>query len=299
MANLCDAFEIFHNRIALTAGTQTELATARAAVRDRIRSHFRTILKTPAPKFWSQGALPINTCINPISGDCHIQDGVYLEHLNKQDSAAWPSADTVHQWLAQAVQDWLVLGQVDDPSCVRLLNKSRFCLDLHCYAELNGRWMKAVKGEANWSAHQPLGINKWFRSYVNVRGEQLCRIVRFLKAWADFQSQHRGKIVDELVLTVLATYNFSYDYRDDLAFARTIEAISNYVRTIVYVINPVDIAEELSARLTDALKERLQEAVKDAANLANAAIIIDDTRKSSLLWRKIFGDRFPMIQHID
>ena len=100
---------------------------------------------------------------------------------------------------------------------------------------------------------------------------------------------------DGFTLTVLATYHFSQDSRDDLALARTFKAISNYVRSAVYVLNPVNINEELSARLTDRQKTRLQEALEEAANTANAAITINDAHIASKLWRKLFGDRFPLV----
>lgn len=97
------------------------------------------------------------------------------------------------------------------------------------------------------------------------------------------------------MLTVLATYNFNHDYRDDLSLAKTLEAISDCVRSTVYVLNPVNINEELSARLTDMQKTRLQQGLEEAANTANAAVTINDAHIASKLWRKLFGGRFPLV----
>lgn len=299
MANLCEEFDIFHNRIALSDTTKTVLGFIQDEIRDRIRNFFRSSLDAQVPKFRSQGAISIDTSINPLSGEHHIEDGVYLQHLDKQDSSNWPSAETVRQRVAEAVKDLQPLAQVVGPSCVRVQKPGQYCVDLHCYADLNGSCMQAVGGDAGWTACNPLSIAGWFGSYINLHGEQLRRIVRYLMAWADYQSGQRGKMPDDLVLTVLATYNFNPDSRDDLALAKTLEAIASYVRATVFVLNPVNIAEELSARLTGAQKMRFREAVDNAASLANAAVLFEDAHRASKLWRKQFGSRFPLIQQFD
>ncbi len=168
------------------------------------------------------------------------------------------------------------------------------CMELFCYADLNGKYYQAIKGKTNWLGTHPLAATGWFKSYINQRGEQLRRIVRYFIAWAGFQSTCRGIMPDILMLTVLATYNFNDDYRDDVALARTFDAVSSYVRPIVYVLNPININEELSARLTESQKNRFQEAVDEAANIASAAIVVNDAHMASKLWRKLLGPRFPL-----
>ncbi len=296
MANLNNAFDIFHDRIVLTAHRKTALGTARNVVRECIRRYFRDTLKVQVPEFRSQGAYAADTTVDRIEGRYHIEDGVYIQHLDMQDSSNWPAAAAVHQWLMNAIEDHPMEKSMDKATCVRARYGGRYCVDLHCYAVLNGQCRQAVRGKTNWPAGNPIAFTEWFKSYVNLHGEQLRRVVRYLKAWADFQSRSRGKMPGGSILSVLAAYNFNSHKRDDLAFAKTLEAISNNVRAIVYVPNPVNITDELSARLTETQKTRFQEAVETSEISAKAAILFKDVHEASRLWRKLFGDRFPLTE---
>lgn len=51
MADLQVEFKKFHNQIALTSSKKVLLKTARNALRDKIRKHFRDVLKLNIPKF--------------------------------------------------------------------------------------------------------------------------------------------------------------------------------------------------------------------------------------------------------
>ena len=78
------------------------LRTARNALRDRIRRHFRDVLKLNIPKFHGQGSYAMGTIVNPLNGEFDIDDGVYLQHLDTGDKSNWPAPETVHRWLVQA-----------------------------------------------------------------------------------------------------------------------------------------------------------------------------------------------------
>ena len=62
------------------------------------------------------------------------------------------------------------------------------------------------------------------------------------------------------------------------------------------VLNPVDVTEELTSRLTEIQKKRFQDAIKTAAAHAKEAIELDDPHEASKRWRKQFGDRFPLVK---
>jgi hypothetical protein len=169
-------------------------------------------------------------------------------------------------------------------------------VDLPSYAELNGQFRLAVKGETKWPHSDPMTLTYWFHATVKFHGEQLRRLVRYLKAWADFQSSRRGGMPGGLILTVLAANHFAGHARDDIALANMFQAISNAVNNVFYVLNPVDIREELTARLTDAQKIRFQNAVKAAADDAHQANTQQDVHSASKQWRKLLGDRFPLAE---
>jgi hypothetical protein len=142
-------------------------------------------------------------------------------------------------------------------------------------------------------------LTDWFINQVNNKGEQLRRTVRFIKAWADFQSGRRGKMPSGLILTVLAVENFRLDEKDDISLSKTLAAISNVVKSLFIVFNPIDGTEELTARLTDMQKERFQQAIADFSSDALKAVDTDDCEYASKLWRLQFGDRFPVVESKD
>ncbi len=157
----------------------------------------------------------------------------------------------------------------------------------------------AEKGENGWHQSDSKALTDWFISQVNNKGEQLRRTVRFIKAWADFQSGRRGKMPSGLILTVLAVENFRLDEKDDISLSKTVAAISDAVKSLFTVFNPIDGTEELTARLTDIQKERFQQAIADFSSDALKAVDTDDCEYASKLWRLQFGDRFPVVESKD
>jgi type VI protein secretion system component VasK len=102
-----------------------------------------------------------------------------------------------------------------------------------------------------------------------------------------------------LILTVLAAQNFRSHERDDVSLANTARGISDSVRLVFCVYNPVDGTEELTARLSDEEKKRFQDAIADLANDASKAVNNDSPQEASKLWRAQLGDRFPLVQEED
>lgn len=297
MADLRSEFRTFHDRIALTSGKKSALRKSRDAIRARIRSHFSESLKLKVPKFLGQGSYAMGTTVNPLDGEFDIDDGVYLQHLDNKDNSKWPTPETVHSWLVKAADGHTNEKPVDKQRCVRVQYAGQYHLDLPPYAELNVEYMLAEKGSRGWHRSDPLGLTLWFRETVKLRGEQLRRIVRYLKAWADFQSGRRGKMPSGLILTVLAVENYRGDERDDLCLANTVRSILAATAQVLHVYNPIDSEEELTARLSPEQKARFQEAISALASDAAAAVETEDSEKASKLWRMQLGDRFPSIEH--
>lgn len=296
MADLHKEFKAFHDRIVLAKSKRESLRTSRDALRDKIRKHFKEVLKLNVPKFQGQGSYAMGTIVNPLDGEFDIDDGVYLQHLDTSDKNGWPTPETVHRWLVQATENHTSEKPIDKATCVRVSFAGQYHVDLPAYGELYGDYLLAEKGEKGWHRSDPLALTDWFKNNVKNRGEQLRNMVLYLKAWADFQSGRLGKMPSGLILTVLSVNNFCADERDDIAFANTIGVISNAVRSSFCVYNPVDSGEELTARLTEVQKKRFQEAISDAADAAAEAIKIDDCCEASKIWRKQFGDRFPSVE---
>lgn len=296
MANLQSEFKTFHDQIALTAGKKESLRKSRDAIRDRIRRYFRDTIKVNVPKFRGQGSYAMGTTVNPLDGEFDIDDGVYLQHLDESDNSEWPTPQTVHRWLVNATDGHTKEKPIDKHTCIRVRYAGKYHVDLPSYAKLNSEYLMAEKGTKGWHLSDPLALTNWFIDHIKEKDEQLRKIVRYLKAWDDFQSGRRGKMPSGLILTVLAVQNFCPNERDDVALADTANAIANAVNPIFCVYNPVDYTEELTARLTDAQKDRFQTAISALASDATGAIDTNDQAEASKLWRKQLGDRFPAVE---
>ena len=299
MADLHKEFKTYHNRIALSSARRQALRNARDAIRELIRKYFKDSLKAKIPKFHGQGSYTTGTTVNPLDGEFDIDDGVYLQHLDSNDDTKWPTPETVHSWLVKATEGHTHEKPIDKRTCVRVRYAGQYHVDLPSYAVHNSEFKLAEKGKRGWHRSDPLSLTVWFKVHGKVHGEQLSKIVRYLKAWADFQAGRRGKMPSGLLLTVLAAQNFLADDRDDMSLAQTANAISNAVNPVFRVYNPVDNNEELTARLTDEQKARFQEAISDLASDGAATIDTDDREEASTLWRRQLGDRFPAVEEED
>ena len=293
MADLNKEINKFHETIALTSGKKESLRKSRDAIRERIRKYFRDTLKVLVPKFQGQGSYSMHTMINPIDGEFDIDDGVYLQHLDMYDIDQWPTPATVHQWLLKATDEHTNEKSIDKQTCVRVRFAGEYHVDLPAYGTLNNVYLLADKGPKGWHVSDPKAITDWL---LKQEGDQLRRIVRYLKTWADFQSGRIGKMPSGLILTVLAAHHIQADDRDDIALSRTVTALSNNVNLVFVVYNPVDGSEELTARLSEEQKLRFQDAIQKFSDDAAKAIDTDDPEKASKLWRKQFGDRFPLVK---
>jgi hypothetical protein len=299
MAELRKEFNDFHDRIVLGNGQKESLRKSRNAIRDRIRKYFKEIFKVTSPRFYMQGSFAMGTTVNPLDGEFDIDDGVYLQHLDENDNSNWPVPDTVHQWIVKATDGHTKEKPMDKRTCVRIRYAGQYHVDLPIYAKYLDEQRLAEKGENGWHQSDSKALTDWFINQVNNKGEQLRRTVRFIKAWADFQSGRRGKMPSGLILTVLAVENFRLDEKDDISLSKTLAAISNVVKSLFIVFNPIDGTEELTARLTDMQKERFQQAIADFSSDALKAVDTDDCEYASKLWRLQFGDRFPVVESKD
>lgn len=295
MADLHDEFQSYLKKIELSGPQKQALRTSRNEIRRKIRKHFRDILGVAEPKFHMQGSFATKTTVVPLGGEYDVDDGIYLLHLDDHDASEWPEPETVHQWLIDATKNHTKEEPIDMPSCVRVRYAGSYHVDLPSYARLNDDFFLAVTGKKGWTASDPKAITDWFLAEVKTHGEQLRTIVKYVKAWADFQSQTRGKMPSSIVLTVLAAENYIANDRDDIALANTISAIENDVTPFVKVMNPVDLNEELTDRCDAETKARFKVAISSFASNSTMAIDSEKRSKASQLWRKELGDRFPEV----
>ncbi len=83
-------------------------------------------------------------------------------------------------------------------------------------------------------------MTEWFKGEVRTKGEQVKRLVRYLKAWKDYK-EGDIKLPSGMVLTILVTNYFVGEYpeEDDAALVATAKAIHTALSESFSVKRPV------------------------------------------------------------
>lgn len=296
MADCHDLFKKYYNEIGLSSEKKKYLRTSRDAIRDKIRKYFKETKEVKVPKFRGQGSYMIGTMVNPLDGEYDIDDGVYLQHLENDDDANWPAPTTMHGWVVEAVKNHTSTPPVDKNTCVRVIYKNNYHVDLPIYSIKDNVPYLAHKSEG-WSPSDPKAFIEWFRDKVKLKGEQLKRLVMYFKAWADFQNQNSStRMPCGMVFTVLAAQNFygSSD-RDDEALVGTARNILDNLEDNFSVKTPVTPYDDLLDGWSDTRKNNFLNKLKRLCDKGNEALALDDENKedASSIWQELLGDRFP------
>jgi len=291
MANCHDLFSSFHERIALSETRKENLRQSRDAIRERIKKKFTDARRTPVPRFSVQGSYVMHTIVNPLDGEYDIDDGVYLQNLDKTDKKDWPTPETVHKWIYDAVDEHTNQKPIDKRTCVRVIYAGQYHLDLPIYAELDGEILHAEKGQEGWHKSDPQAITDWFQDSVSRHSDQLRRMVRYFKAWADYNSKD-GKLPSGLILTVLVAEKFIANDRDDVCFGGLAKDLYLRMVSFPYVYNPADRREDFYSRYSEDQKTRFIEALRRLKDAAANALATENKKDACRNWRTEFGDRW-------
>lgn len=144
--------------------------------------------------------------------------------------------------------------------------------------------------ECNWMESDPRPVKDWFLAEVAARGEQLRRVVRYLKAYRDWKWASGGP-TSILLMAAAAPIFEKRDRRDDMALLDVVTALPAKLRGGVN--NPVDDSESLTRRLG---KERVEEAAKqfEAFEKVLRGALDAGNRAQACSWMMgEFGPRFP------
>lgn len=145
MANLHTIFLEHNQIIRLSDDKREELIGARDGLRYRIEARFEAAkvqlnndkeLKTfidELLEFQSQGSYVMDTIINPLHDNYDLDDGVYL--IGKRPRDQRPDPKVLHRLVVEAIGlDTNVIEKViDKNTCVRVIFKSGFHIDLPIY----------------------------------------------------------------------------------------------------------------------------------------------------------------------
>lgn len=291
MSDCHSLFQTYLDRISPSSTKLDYLKTSRDAIREKIRKYFNENLELSVPKFWVQGSYAIKTLIVPLDGEYDIDDGVYLTCLD-EDIDKWETCETVHKWIYDAVKNHTDKEPIDKNKCVRVVYANQYHVDLPIYNEYNGEYYLAEKGDKGWHPSNPRAVVEWFRDQVQIKGEQLRKVVKYFKGWADFKSS-QTKMPISFLLTVLVSDSYESMDRDDSCFSATAKNIYDRINTEFEVRNPADEEEILSDRLTQTQKDAFKRLLTDLLKKASEALKEESEKEASKIWQEVFGSRFP------
>jgi len=285
------------------------------------------------PRFFTQGSWSYKTINSPALHlqQADLDDGAYLPlsfvtEIQKPSHASKIYFQAVEKVLGPLAgkKGWKLIS--DKPSCTRLEISSQAHIDIPLYAipdqqftllkeaaskrrialdhaidmaeqdawtALPANMVLLAHRENDWIASDPRPIKYWFLQQVALKGEQLRRVVRYLKAFRDYQWQTGGPSSILLMVGVASVFE-KRDRRDDIALLDVVRQLPELLRN--GVDNPADNtkpAESLTARFSE-------EEIEDAANklevfcrYLSGSLQASDPGQACVWMRSQLGPRFP------
>lgn len=286
MADLHKEFQNYHEEISLPKSKKEYLISGRDAVRERIENYFENEKEVTKPTFFQQGSFAIKTVVNPLSGEYDLDDGVYLQHLNTDNL---PKTETVHGWFVEALKNHTKERPIDKNNCIRILYAGDYHIDLPIYCEKDSKILLARKGADQWINSDSKAFSEWFYTHLNTQGEQMRRIIKYMKAWKDYQ----GIDIPGIVFTVLCVQNFiAVSDRDDSCLVKVAENSLLCLKTNSNLNMPVEPYDDLLTKYSYSELDQLKSSFKNLIENGNEAI--DNISKDEAIdeWGLILGDRF-------
>jgi len=297
-------FQEFNGKVTLANSKQASLKNSRRALRKKIRDHFDNN-KWARPKFASQGSFPLQTNLNPIKekdkgGETiepyDLDDGVYI-FCPKSERL---SVDTYHSRILNAIEGH-AKESIDKTTCVRELFADGHHIDLPIY------WLEK-EGDTPQLAHKskwfiesdPQAFATWVKEQLNKANQkqsgQLLRLIRFVKAWKNFRETENIslRLPSGFLLTILFCDEYESAESDDTSLKLTLDRVYTRLESKYKCNRPTTPCDEdlLVKYPKDSFLPELKK-FRDWARDANSS---EDEKSSSEIWRKCFGERFPLGQ---
>ncbi len=307
MANLHDTFTEFDDIIKLNSKKKSSLRTSRNEIRKDIEKYFNEKRDKHSVSFKGQGSFMMGTTIKPLSNEFDLDDGVYI--FGKEMDR--PTPQTAHNWILDAVKDRTSSDSIDKNTCVRVIYKSDYHVDLPIYYKvvksndefsLDDEIPELAHLSKGWIESDPYAFKKWFDEQCKDK-PQLKRIVRYLKAWSDKKQDDNSSLrfPSGMIFTILASNNLVENKRDDIALLETLKKIQkeiddtrfNYAYFECYrptVDENENLLDKYSANTT---KDNFLNALDSFIKSGDQAIELESKKDACAKWQKHLGNRFP------
>lgn len=307
MANNNQQFSEFNTIIKLNDSKRDSLKISRKSLRDKIETHIHEKKgKHIKLEFNGQGSFETETIIEPIPITVReggqevtklkydIDDGVYFLPIDEPRERV----QTYHDWIVEAVDGHTKTPPIDKNTCVRVIFADGHHIDIPIYYDTNNP--ELAHRSKGWIPSDPLEFKRWFDKKVEGR-PQLVRIVRYLKAWADYRdhSNPGQPMPCGFILTILACDGrYVANQRDDIAFKETLILIREHLQRTFTCYRPTPPTDE------DLLQGYAHQAnflrcLDNLITSATKALAEPNPKKACKHWQKEFGERFPCASAVD
>ena len=289
MADMNDAFLDYNDAIKLSEGKRKELRDSRDAVRSSTKK-WMSDNGHGAVGFRMQGSVAMHTAVNPIGdGEYDIDDGIYLKKYEDTPKSDWPKPATAHQWVKEALASQTTSDPVDKNTCVRVVYKHGYHIDVPIYVMKNGEAYLAHKKDG-WVNSDAKDFKDWFAGECDEKSGQLRRVVRYLKRWKD----ENDAPLKGIELTILAADNFERaDGRDDDALRYTVGNTIEGLEKSFTCKKPVAPGEDLFKGASETKKSDILSALRKLHDSLVKANETGSEEEAADELRKGLGDDFP------
>jgi hypothetical protein len=302
MADLSKTFIEFNDAILLSPDKKKELRQEKNEIREEIKAYFKEKRDKHTVSFKGQGSIPMNTCIEPNSGEYDLDEGVYIFGKEEDKPAA---TSTVHTWICEALSKREIK---DKNTCVRVNCSAEFHVDLPIYYKTEKRddqyyldtadVPELAHKDKGWLNSDPYAFKLWFDEQAKDK-PQLKRLVRYLKAWSD-NKQHLA-MPSGMVMTILVCKNCVLKDRDDEALLETLKTIqqniddTRYWSATYFCSRPtIDEKENLLDKYSATTrKQNFLTELNTFIESGTKAIELKSKKDACSKWQKHLGDRFP------
>jgi hypothetical protein len=291
MANCNKLFLDFENELNVRSAKKSKLSKSKNDIRDRISKSFKENHEGYNPTFYIQGSKKLGTMIRTKDDECDLDDGVYF--LREKGV----TGTTLQKWVKEAVDDATATPTQHRKKCIRVIYKGDYHIDLPVYyfPENSNHPLLAIK-DNSLEESDPKDFVDWFQEKKDEDG-QLIRTIKYLKSWCDHK---RNKMPSGLAMTVLAEGNIKSNDRDDICLSETLKQIKSAIDDRESFIDkfkcvmPTVPFDDLFLDYDDNRKTNFLENLDSIIEDADKAIEEPNQLKSSKLWKKHLGDRFPL-----
>lgn len=289
--NINSAFKKFDDNITLSSSKRSSIITSRNAIRGKIKDYFKD-KKKKVPSFYIQGSFATHTALAPLSNkEVDIDDGLYLNNVESDDKSKWPAPKDVHKEVIKALDGHTQDGCEDKTSCVRVIYRNNYHVDIPVYIMKDDHAYLANKKTNEWVLSDSKDFKDWYESKIKADADQARRITRYIKAWRDFKKVEMASIE----IAIVVAEHFVQNDSDMLSLKNTLNAVYLDIVKNQSIQKPVSPNENLWDGKGLAEKTAIIDELRDFLNDVVDACKSGDAEASAIL-RENFGDRFPLIE---